>query len=303
MRAIRFVLGAVMVCAIMNSSFATTPVSRDSTGVPGDNFSLEGALEMFRKAESPEEFEKMINTEDNKVNNLDLNGDGDIDYIKVIDKGEGDAHAFILQAAVSDRESQDIAVIELEKKGNDEAMLQIVGDEDIYGEQVIVEPADESRVSAPPAQTRARTTTTTTTNVVVNVWTWPVVRHVYAPGYVVWVSPWGWRARPVWWRPWRPVRYQVFYPYRAPYHRHYVVVHHHRVVHAHRIYTPVRTTSVTVHTRHRASVDHYRATRTTRSTTVTNGNRQTKVTRRTTTVQGKNGKATKRTTRVRRTHD
>jgi hypothetical protein len=64
MKAIQFVLGCVMVCAIMNSSFATTSVPRDSTGVPGDNFSLEGALEMFRKAESPEEFEKMINTED-----------------------------------------------------------------------------------------------------------------------------------------------------------------------------------------------------------------------------------------------
>lgn len=299
MRIARIILSVVVVWMCETEAlFAKTPVSRDSTGLPGDNFSLEGALEMFKKADSPEEFEKMINTEDNQVNNLDLNGDGDIDYIKVIDEGEGDAHAFILQAAVSDNESQDIAVIELEKKGSNDAIVQIVGDEDIYGEQVIVEPADETRVTTQSAQ--ARTRSTTTTNVVVNVWTWPVVRHVYAPGYVVWISPWGWRARPVWWRPWRPVHYHVFYPYRAPYHRRYVVVHQHRVVHAHRIYTPVRTTSVTVHTRNRASVDHYRTTRTSRSTTVTRDNKQTKVTRRTTTVQGKNGKATKRTTRVRR---
>ena len=301
MEAVRFVLGVWIVCMSMAGSLAAkTPVLSDSTGVPGDNFSLEGALEMFKKAESPEQFEKMINTEDNKVNNLDLNGDGDIDYIKVIDKAEGDAHAFILQAAVSDSESQDIAVIELEKTGGNNAAVQIVGDEDIYGEQVIVEPAGENARTTTSAQ--ARTRSVATTNVVVNVWAWPVVRRVYAPGYVVWVSPWGWRARPVWWHPWRPVHYRVFYPYRAPYHRHYVVVHHHRVVHAHRIYTPVRTTSVTVHTRHRASVDHYRAGRTTRSNTITNGNRQTRVTRRTTTVQGKNGKATRRTTRVRRTN-
>ena len=32
---------------------------RDSTGLPGDNFSLQGALEMFKKASSPEEFEKL----------------------------------------------------------------------------------------------------------------------------------------------------------------------------------------------------------------------------------------------------
>jgi hypothetical protein len=301
MKIARFILGVTIACVCeAGALFAKTSMARDSTGLPGDNFSLEGALEMFKKAESPEQFEKMINTEDNKVNNLDLNGDGDIDYIKVIDKGEDGAHAFILQAAVSDNESQDIAVIELEKTGSKDAIVQIVGDEDIYGEQIIVEPADENRTTVAPAQTRSRSTSTT--NVVVNVWTWPVVRHVYAPGYVVWVSPWGWRARPVWWRPWRPVHYHVFYPYRAPYHRHYVVVHHHRVVHAHRIYTPVRTTSVTVHTRNRASVDHYRTTRTSRSTTVTRerDNKQTKVTRRTTTVQGKHGKATKRTTRVRR---
>ena len=296
MKITRFILGVMIVCVVETGSlFAKTSVPADSTGLPGDNFSLEGALEMFKKADSPEDFEKMINTEDNKVNNLDLNGDGDIDYIKVIDKVEVDAHAFILQAAVSDNESQDIAVIELEKTGGTDAIVQIVGDEDIYGEQVIVEPADENKTATRSARATA------TTNVVVNVWTWPVVRHVYTPGYTVWVSPWGWRARPVWWRPWRPVRYHVFYPYRAPYHRHYVVVHHHRVVHAHRIYTPVRTTSVTVHTRNRASVDHYRTTRTSRSTTVTrDNNKQTKVTRRTTTVQGKNGKATKRTTRVRR---
>lgn len=299
MKVMRFIFGVMIISTCATGSVcAGIEVSLDSTGLPGDNFSLEGALEMFKNAGSPEEFEKMINTEDNKVNNLDLNDDGEIDYIKVIDKGDGDVHAFILQAAVSANESQDIAVIELEKTGSNDAVLQIVGDEDIYGEQVIVEPAEGSWATSQPVP--ARTRSTTTANVVVNVYTWPVVRYVYTPGYRVWVSPWGWRTRPVWWRPWRPVRYHVFYPYRVPYHRHYVVVHHHRVVRAHRIYTPVRTTSVIVHTRHRKSVDNYRATRTTRSATVTKGNKQTRVTRKSTAVQGKNGKAAKRTTRVRR---
>ena len=39
----------------------------DSTGLPGDHFSLQGALEMFKKANSIEEFEKLINTESNNV--------------------------------------------------------------------------------------------------------------------------------------------------------------------------------------------------------------------------------------------
>ena len=34
----------------------------DSTGLPGDNFSLEGAIDLFKKAESPEDFEKLLNS-------------------------------------------------------------------------------------------------------------------------------------------------------------------------------------------------------------------------------------------------
>ncbi|MBK7633050.1 MAG: hypothetical protein IPJ13_01330 [Saprospiraceae bacterium] len=61
--------------------------SRDGiTGLPGDHFSLEGALELFKKSSSPEDFEKQLNSKDNNVNNLDLNDDNDIDYVKVISK-------------------------------------------------------------------------------------------------------------------------------------------------------------------------------------------------------------------------
>ena len=49
--------------------------------VPGDDFSLEGALELFKKSASPEEFERILNAENSKVNNLDLNGDGNQDLI------------------------------------------------------------------------------------------------------------------------------------------------------------------------------------------------------------------------------
>jgi len=251
----------------------------DSTGLPGDNFSLSGALEMFKKAESPEHFEQLINTQDNNVNNLDLNGDGDIDYIKVIDKSDGDAHALILQAAVSENENQDIAVIELEKQGSDQAALQIVGDEDIYGEEVIVEPVPEKTSTASAAGGA----------VFVNVWTWPSVRYVYRPAYTVYVSPYGWRARPVWYRPWRPVRWHVFHPYHAAYRHRYVVVHHHRAVHAHRVYTPVRTTSVTVRTRHQQPVNNYRATRTTKTVSTQGRKGHVKSVKRTTKVQGTKG--------------
>jgi hypothetical protein len=235
----------------------------DSTGLPGDNFSLQGALEMFKKANSPEEFEKLINTKENNVNNLDLNEDGDIDYIRVVGKMEKDVHAFVLQVPVSENENQDIAVIEIEKTGDETAMLQIIGDEDIYGEQIIVEPSEgEETDSEKNKGADSEYILSKSKAVVVNVWLWPSVRYVYRPGYVVWVSPWRWKVYPGWWRPWRPLAWRVFHPLRWGYHRHFAVVHTHRVVHAHRIYTPHRVTSVTVTRRHSANIKHFRTTRT-----------------------------------------
>ena len=272
--------------------FAATQIKaqdaeEDSTGLPGDNFSLQGALEMFKKANSPEEFEKLINTKDNNVNNLDLNEDGETDYIRVIGKMEKDVHAFVLQVPVSESENQDIAVIELEKTGKESAMLQIVGDEDIYGEQAIVEPSDEGEEESENGESKGADTEYIISKkavVVVNVWLWPSVRFVYRPGYVVWVSPWRWHRYPGWWHPWRPLRWHVFHPLRLRYHNHFAVVRTHRVVHAHRIYAPARTTSVTVRKRHAASVTHFRTHRTT--TIKTNkGTVKVKTNKRTTVVK------------------
>jgi hypothetical protein len=219
--------------------------------VPGDNFSLEGALELFKKSGSPEEFEKMLNSENSKVNNLDLNGDGYTDYIRVIDRNEGNVHAFILQAMISERESQDVAVIELEKLANGKAVLQITGDADVYGIETIIEPTQEVRVNAGA----------TTSRTVVNVWAWPSVQYVYSPYYTsVWVSPWRWSYRPVWYRPWRPVAYYVYDPWWSAYRPYYSSCYTHRVVYAQHIYRPYRTTSVYVYNRHQPQITHYRST-------------------------------------------
>jgi hypothetical protein len=238
----------------------------DSTGLPGDNFSLQGALAMFQKAGSPEDFEKLLNAEDNHVNNLDLNGDGDIDYIRVIDNSDKEAHAFVLQAVISEKESQDIAVIELEKTGDTTAVLQIIGDKDIYGDEVIVEPGegeddgafidnnnDNVIAHGPNADYFSYNP-----RVVINVWYWPSVRFVYAPIYRPWISPWRWHHYPGSWRPWRPFAWHVWHPFHRPYYAHCAIVRTHRVVHAHRIYGPVRVTSVTVRTRHAAAAGRYK---------------------------------------------
>ncbi|MFN8338927.1 MAG: hypothetical protein U0T36_07885 [Saprospiraceae bacterium] len=61
--------------------------------------SLEGALELFEEANSPEDFEKALNTADYHVNNLDLNDDGETDYIHV--NGSNDGFEIISFASIS----------------------------------------------------------------------------------------------------------------------------------------------------------------------------------------------------------
>jgi hypothetical protein len=287
---------------IVLSSTSAQQTGQDSTGLPGDNFSLHGALQMFQQSASPEDFEKAVNTEGNNVNNLDLNGDGDIDYVRVIDMSEGDVHAFVLQVPVSETESQDVAVIELEKTGPESAVIQILGDEELYGEQVIIEPDGEQEQSEDSKKGKGPHSYNRDdlSYVVVNVWGWPCVRFVYAPAYRPWVSPWRWRYYPAWWRPWRPVRWHVWHPRHIHYHRPFAVVHTHRVVHAHRVYAPARRTSVTVHTRHATSVNHWKVNR---SRTTVTGPRGNTATVKKTTVRGPKGNVRgSKTTVTRRKH-
>ncbi|MFK7809148.1 MAG: hypothetical protein AB8F74_15200 [Saprospiraceae bacterium] len=260
-----------LLCLLSISLSANNILTTDSTGLLGDHFSLEAALNLFKESNSPEDFEEKLNTEKYKVNNLDLNADGEIDYISIFDNTEGDLHAITLQVAVSKSENQDIAVIEIERNGQEAAILQIVGDENIYGETVIVEPFKEqaSNVKKGP------NADLNITRVIVNVWGWPSVRFVYRPQYRPWRSPWGWASYPRGWRTWRPVAYRFYYPRHARYRSFFRVTPTHRVVRAHRVYQPHRRTSRVVYTR-TARV------RTTRVATTRNGAK-----RKTTVVKSK----------------
>ena len=110
----------------------------ERTGFDGDFFSLEGAIELFKNSRTISDFERRLNEEDTYVNNLDLDRDGQIDFIRVEHIREGSFHAIVLQVPLNRYDVQDIAVIEIEKTGRRRAMLQIIGDEDIYGDEVIV---------------------------------------------------------------------------------------------------------------------------------------------------------------------
>lgn len=127
-----------------SNAFAQTKTN--SPGLPGDNFDLYGALELFKKADTPENFENAINSTDNGVNHLDLDGDDKADYVRVVAKKDSDVHTLALQVAVSASEMQNIAVIEVEKTGNDKTHVRMVGDEELYGKNYIIESEDEMEI-------------------------------------------------------------------------------------------------------------------------------------------------------------
>lgn len=224
------------------SSYSHASIELDSSGLYGDHFSLQGALEMFKSSESLEAFETKINEENSYINNLDLNEDGEIDYIRVVDNMDNDVHAIVLQAVVSGSESQDVAVIEVEKNGAESATLQIVGDELLYGSNMYIEPFDVEGTSEGPGPNANYELS----RVVVNVWFWPSVRYIYAPRYRVWVSPWGWRSYPKLWKPWKPRSYHWHFHKRKHYRHHYRHAKVHHVHKAHKVYTPHRKSSVRV---------------------------------------------------------
>ncbi len=207
----------------------------ERSGYDGDYFSLEGALALFQESRTLEDFERKLNTQDRWVNNLDLDYDGRTDYIRVEHRRKGNFHVIILQALVSRYENQDVAVIEIELTGRQEAILQIVGDEDLFGQEVIVEPVF--------GYASSRRGYHTDYGDYENVYFWPVVQDILRPQYTVYASPYRWQSYPTWWAAWRPVSWSVFSPRVVVYHRNYRIAPRHRIVYAHQYYRPYRSYS------------------------------------------------------------
>src|SRR3954462_4672870 len=134
---------AAALCLISLQAFsqAKDQPKEDTTallGLPGDNLDLYAVLDVFQKSKTIEEFEKSLNDEKAKINNLDLNLDKKIDFIKVTTKKKDESYTFILQVDVSKTETQDVAVILVDRDKDKKVSMQIVGDEDLYGKDYVL---------------------------------------------------------------------------------------------------------------------------------------------------------------------
>ena len=100
----------------------------------GDGLDLATIGSLLKKAKNAAELERLLNDPATGVNNLDLNEDGKVDYIKVTEYGNDKSKGFSLTVEPVKGEVQEIATIDIAKTGDDKAEVEVRGNEQIYGQ-------------------------------------------------------------------------------------------------------------------------------------------------------------------------
>ena len=99
-----------------------------------EGLDLQAIGSLLRKAGNAEQFERLLNDPDEGVNNLDLDEDGNVDYIKVTEYGDDQAKGFSLSVAVGKGDEQEIATVEVDKSSGSHANVDVHGNRHIYGD-------------------------------------------------------------------------------------------------------------------------------------------------------------------------
>lgn len=171
---------------LMNSCFLfaqdkVTIVSSVSENAEG--LDLQVVSEMFKDTEDLETFEKMLNDSEIGVNNLDLDKNGEVDFIRVVEEVADNKHIIILQVPIGEDDFQDVATIEVEKTDDESYSMYVQGNEYLYGPDYYIEPVT-----------------------VVSIQTWPIVTRIYRPGYRPYRSKYYWNNYPRWWHKYQAVK-------------------------------------------------------------------------------------------------
>ena len=191
----------------------TVTVTATSTDI-SQNLDLKTVATLFGQAKDLEQFEQMLNNPDSAFSNLDLNGDGEVDYLRVVEAADNDRHLVVIQAVLAKDIYQDVASIYVEKDPKSESVtVQVIGDEYIYGADYIIEPVYVYRP-------------------IIYDWFW-------GTAWVCWHSPYYWGYYPHYWRPYYCVDPFIYWDhcYWHHYHRpicsyrhaHHVHHHHHHM--------------------------------------------------------------------------
>ena len=156
------------------------------------NLDLKVVAKLFGEAKDLEDFEKKLNDPQQALVNLDLNGDGDVDYIRVIETTSGNKHLIVLQAVLAKDIYQDVASIYVEKDEANNVSVQVIGDEYIYGANYVIEPVYIYRP-------------------VIYDWFW-------SPYWTCWHSPWYWGYWPGWWATYACISHHAYHHHCHDFH-------------------------------------------------------------------------------------
>jgi hypothetical protein len=101
---------------------------------------LKAVATVFGDSRDLEDFERRLNDYDSQISNLDLNSDGEVDYLRVIETSEKNVHLVVIQAVLDRDVYQDVATIVVERDKYRRSYVQVVGDPFLYGYNYIIEP-------------------------------------------------------------------------------------------------------------------------------------------------------------------
>lgn len=169
-------IGVIMAFTGVRAQDVTTVEATDAD--ISENLDLEAVASVFGEAKDLEDFEKRLNDPEAQISNLDLNEDGEVDYLRVVEASKGETHVVTIQAVIEKDKYQDVATIDVEKDSKGETQVQVVGDVYMYGPNYIIEPV----YVHPPV-----------------IWVW-----FWGPYYNPWRSPYYYGYYPPYYRPWRP---------------------------------------------------------------------------------------------------
>ncbi len=164
------IIALLLACFTVSGLAAQNYKARATSYDISDNLDLEGVAFLFGESKNLEEFENKLNDPEMQISNLDLNNDGYVDYLRVVEQYENNLHLVTVQAVLAKDVFQDVANIDVSKATSSSYNVQVIGDPYLYGPNYIIEP---SYVVAP----------------VIFAW-------FLRPRYVVWHSPYYWGYYP-----------------------------------------------------------------------------------------------------------
>lgn len=139
MKAFNLIIAVILISA--GQSFAQrVSISRTYQTDFSYQLDLQAVASAFSDSRDLEEFERKLNDPYLQISNLDLNRDGYIDYLRVIDSYRGYSHLITIQAVLGRDFYQDVVNIDVERGVRGQIMVQVVGDSYFYGPNYIINP-------------------------------------------------------------------------------------------------------------------------------------------------------------------